>query len=137
MNYKDILDFVTNNPVCTIATSLENKPHNRAFLTNIIDGKIYFTTSLHKNVGKEIVANGVIELCYLAPDFSTMLRIEAKVFIDENLDLKQKMIDEKDYLKGFSADDETFILFTLEDAKARFWSLADNMKEEELEVIKF
>jgi len=137
MSYDDILKFVTQNPVCTLATCAKNQPHNRAFLTNIINDKIYFTTSSHKNVGKEILENRTIELCYLASDFSKMLRIEAKVLIDTDIKLKQKMIDEKEYLKDFKANDETFILFTLEEAKAKFWMLSDNMNEDKLEIIIF
>ena len=57
MNYKEIINFIRQHPVCTIATSIDNQPHVRAFLTNIIDDTLYFTTSLEKNVGKEIMQN--------------------------------------------------------------------------------
>ena len=137
MNYEKIITFVTQNPVCTLATSTDNKPRNRAFLTNIINNKIYFTTSLDKNVGKEILENRKIALCYLAHDFSTMLRINTTANIVNDIKLKQKMIDEKEYLKNFSADDKNFILFTLSNAKATFWTLENNMNEDKLEVIEF
>lgn len=137
MTYNNIIEFVTQNPVCTIATVEKNKPHNRAFLTNIIDDKIYFTTSSHKNVGKEILENHNIELCYLSANFSKMLRINTTVKIEENIVMKQKMIDEKDYLKNFKADDKTFILFTLSNAKATFWTIENNMNESDLESVEF
>ena len=137
MNYNDIIDFVTQNPVCTLATAKNNQPHVRGFLTNIIENKIYFTTSSHKKVGRELLENQKIELCYLASDFSKMLRVEATAKIENNLKLKQKMIDEKEYLKGFKAEDESFILFTLINAKAKFWTLQDNMNEEGLDVFEF
>jgi uncharacterized pyridoxamine 5'-phosphate oxidase family protein len=137
MNYNEIIEFVTQNPVCTLATVENDQPHVRGFLTNIIDHKIYFTTSTHKRVGRELVENQKVELCYLNTDSSVMLRITAKVAFEKSLELKQKLIDEKPYLKGFSADDETFLLFRLENAKAWFWGLADNMQEEGLEVLAF
>ena len=137
MNHNEIIEFVTQNPVCTIATLDNDQPHVRGFLTNIIDHKIYFTTSTHKRVGRELVLNQKVELCYLNADSSVMLRITAKIAFEKSLEMKQKLIDEKPYLKGFRADDETFLLFTLESAKARFWGLADNMKEEGLEVLAF
>jgi len=136
MNHK-IIEFVTQNPVCTLATVENDQPHVRGFLSNIIEHKIYFTTSTHKRVGRELFQNQKVELCYLNADSSVMLRITAKVVFEKSLEMKQKLIDEKPYLKGFSADDETFLLFTLENAKARFWKLADNMKEERLEVLTF
>ena len=137
MNYKNILEFITQNPVCTISTSMDDKPSVRAFLTNIIDDKIYFTTSLDKNVGKEISNNQNSELCYLTSDFSQMLRIKTTLDILDNKVIKQYLIDTKDYLKHFKVDDPSFILFTLSNCEARFWSLQDNLKEDKLEVIKF
>jgi len=137
MNYNEIIEFVTQNPVCTLATVDNDQPHVRGFLSNIIDHKIYFTTSTHKRVGRELLQNQKVELCYLNADSSVMLRITARVAFEKSLEMKQKLIDEKPYLKGFSADDETFLLFTLENAKAWFWGLADNMQEEGLEVLEF
>jgi len=57
MNYTNILEFIQQSPVCTLATSRDNQPRVRAFLTNVIDGKLYFTTSADKNVGSEILEN--------------------------------------------------------------------------------
>jgi len=137
MNYNDILEFVTANPICTIATSDNNQPHVRAFLTNIIDGKIYFTTSLDKKVGQQIVQNQLSELCYLSSDFSKMLRITTTIDILDNKNIKQHLIDTREYLKHFNVDDSSFILFTLSNSVARFWKLEDNLKENSLEKIKF
>ncbi len=137
MDYKDILEFVTQNPVCTIATCRENEPHVRAFLTNIIDDQFYFTTSSHKNVGVEILQNQKSELCYLAPDFSKMLRINTTLDIVDDKKIKQHLIETREYLKGFSAEDENFILFRLSNSKATFWSLENNMREDTLERIAF
>ena len=137
MNYNEIIEFVTQNPVCTLATVENDQPHVRGFLSNIIDNKIYFTTSTHKRVGRELVKNQKVELCYLNADSSVMLRVTARVAFEKSLEMKQNLIDEKPYLKGFRADDETFLLFTLESAKAWFWGLSDNMQEEDLEVLEF
>ncbi len=137
MNYADIIKFVKQNPVCTIATTDKQQAHVRAFLSNIVNDTIYFTTSLHKNVGKQISENNSCELCYLNNDFSIMLRIETKIKILKERELKQHFIDTKEYLKGFSADDESFLLLTLSSSKASFWSLNDNMKEDSLQIIHF
>lgn len=137
MKYKDIVDFITQSPICTIATAKENQPHVRAFLTNIIDDRFYFTTSSKKSVGAEILKNQKSELCYLNSDFSKMLRVTTTLEILDNKNMKQHLIDTRDYLKGFSVNYENFILFSLSDSKARFWTLEDNMKEESLEVLEF
>ncbi len=137
MNYHKIIEFITQNPICTIATMDKNQPHVRAFLTNIINNKIYFTTSLDKKVGQQINKNQKSELCYLNSDFSIMLRITTTLDILDNKDLKQHLIDTKPYLKYFTIDDPTFILFTLSKSQAKFWRLEDNLKEKELEVFEF
>ena len=89
MNYQEIVDFIEQNPVCTIATATNNQPHLRAFLTNIIDNTLYFTTSLEKNVGKEILQNQKSELCYLKQDFSKMLRITTTLKIVDEKKIKE------------------------------------------------
>ena len=137
MRYENILEFVTTHPVCTLATCNNATPHVRGFLTNIINEKIYFTTSLAKAVGRQIIQNPHSELCYLNSDFSTMLRIRTTLQILDDRIIKQQLIDTRDYLKGFSVDDESFLLLSLSDSKATFWKLSDNLHEDELEVIAF
>ncbi len=137
MSYHDIITFVEQNPVCTIATAEQDQPHVRGFLTNIIEDKIYFTTSLDKRVGKQITQNQKSELCYLAPDFSTMLRITTTLEILDDKKIKQHLIDNREYLKHFDVNDPSFILFTLSNSQATFWKLADNLKEDGLKKILF
>ena len=137
MSYHDIITFIEQNPVCTIATSHQDQPHVRAFLTNIIEDKIYFTTSLDKQVGKQISQNQKSELCYLSPDFSTMLRITTTLEILNDKKIKQHLIDNREYLKHFDVNDPSFILFTLSNSQATFWTLLDNLKEDGLEKILF
>jgi len=137
MNYKSILKFIEQNPVCTIATAINNQPHVRAFLTNIIDETLYFTTSADKKVGQEILNNRESELCYLASDYSKMLRIRTTIKIIEDTKMKQHLIDTREYLKHFSVEDPSYILFTLSNSEATFWTLEDNLKEEKLQKIRF
>jgi len=137
MNYHNIVEFIKQNPICNIATCQGEQPHTRAFLTNIIDDKFYFTTSSTKSVGKQIQHNSKSELCYLKADFSKMLRIETNLKIIDDKNIKQHLIDTKDYLKGFDRDDPTFLLFTLCDSKATFWNIEDNLKEKDIATIIF
>ena len=137
MSYHDIIAFVEQNPVCTIATAEQDQPHVRGFLTNIIEDKIYFTTSLDKKVGKQIKQNQKSELCYLSPDFSTMLRITTTLEIVDDKKIKQHLIDNREYLKHFDVNDPSFILFTLSNSQATFWKLEDNLKEDSLEKFFF
>ena len=136
MSCKDVLEFAKENPVCFLATLDGEQPRVRAFLTVLFDDdRIYFTTGATKNVFKQLSTNPKVELCYCSRDFSKMMRITREIEIVADHAKKQRLIDERDYLKNFKADDPQFILLRLSRGKARFWTMADNMKENELEVV--
>jgi pyridoxamine 5'-phosphate oxidase len=133
----EILAFITQNPVCTLASAEGDQPHARGFLSNIIDGKLYFTSSTDKAVGRQLRANPKIELCYLSQDFSKMLRIRARMKEADDRAVKQRLIDTRDYLAHFSADDPAFMLLTPVNGEAWFWTLADNLNEDAIESVPF
>ena len=140
MSLKDIIAFARENPVCTIATMDGDQPRVRAFLTVLFDDdKIYFTTASTKNVYKQIMKNPKIELCYCSRDFSKMMRITGEIEIIDDRQKKQKLLDERDYLKSFrgNADDPKFILLRLSHGRALFWTLENNMREDEIKAIEF
>jgi pyridoxamine 5'-phosphate oxidase len=140
MSFKDVQAFVQENPACFIATIDGDQPRVRGFLTVLFDdGKLYFTTGTMKNVYKQLIANPNVELCYCSQDFRTMLRIAGKIEIIEDQEKKQQLLNERDYLKSFGgkADDPRFILLRLSHGKARFWTLRQNMRENEIPVIEF
>lgn len=138
MSYEDIIAFAKQNPICSIATVDGDQPHVRGFLSVFFDdNKIYFTTGATKNVFKQLSKNPKVELCYLARDFSKMMRITGKIEVVDDRTKKQKLIDEMDYLRGFKADDPNYILLCLSYGKARFWTLANNMREKDIEIIEF
>lgn len=135
MKSESIIEFISANPVCSLATLSENKPHVRGFLSNIIDGKLYFTTAASKRVAKQLVTNPEVALCYFSQDFSRMLRIEGHIVFCDDKTIKQTIINMRDYLQGFSADDPEFMLLTVE-GTGTFWSLTDNLHERELEALQ-
>ena len=137
MNYNDILEFVKQNPICNLATCEGTQAHTRAFVTNIIDGRFYFTTSALKSVGKQIMSNPKSELCYQNSDFSRMLRITTTIKITDDKKIKQYLIDNREYLKDMDINDPDFMLFTIENSTAHFWSIENNLKEDDIEKIHF
>ena len=137
MNLNDVLAFVTENPVCTFTTMDNDQPRARGFLTVLFDdGKLYFTTGTNKSVYDQLKRNPKVELCYFAKDFMTQLRITGEVeFVDDRAK-KQKLLDERDYLKGIgTVDNPIFKLLRIAHGKARFWTIKDNMREQGLETV--
>ncbi len=140
MSLENILAFVKENPVCIVATTEGDQPHVRAFLSVIFDDNcIYFTTASTKSVFKQIASNPKVELCYCSQDYSRMMRLTGKFEIVDDRQKKQTLIDERDYLKPWKgkADDPVFILLRISHGAARFWSLENNMKENEIQEIVF
>ena len=140
MSKEDVLAFVRENPACFIATMDGDQPRVRGFLTVLFDdGKLYFTTGTMKSVYSQLAKNPKIELCYCSPDFRKTLRIAGTIEIVDDLAKKQQLVNERDYLKPFKdrADDPSFILLRLSQGKARFWTIAQNMREKDIPVIEF
>ncbi len=140
MSREEVLAFIQENPACFIATMDGDQPRVRGFLTVLFgDGKLYFTTGTMKSVYDQLVKNPKVELCYHTPDYSKTLRIAGKVEIVDDLAKKQQLVNERDYLKPFKdkADDPSFILLRLTHGKARFWTIAQNMREKDIPVIEF
>src|SRR5512143_46314 len=138
MTFNDVLDFVRENPVCFLATMDGDQPRVRGVVTVLFDdGKLYFTTGAKKAVYRQLMAHPKVELCCCTQDYQRMLRIAGAMEVVDDREKKQKLIEERDYLKGLTADDPRFVLLRMPHGSARFWTLADNMKEDQLEIIEF
>jgi len=140
MDYSDVLAFVKENPVFFLATAEGPQPRVRALFSEFFDdGLIHFTTSTTKKVGRQVDGNPAVELCYCSPDFATMLRITCRLELVDDLDKKRVLLDRRDYLRAFTdrPDDPRFMLLRVTHGEARFWTIADNLKEDEIEAIEF
>ena len=137
-SYSDVIDFIKKNPICTFATVEGNQPRVRGFFTILFDDDcIYFTTGAPKDVYQQLIINPKVELCYLTPGFGTMLRIAGSVeFVDDRVK-KQKLIEEKPYLRDFTPDSPEFILLRLTHGTARFWTITDTMRGKDTRAIEF
>jgi pyridoxamine 5'-phosphate oxidase len=141
MTYEDLARFIGENPVCSIATMDGDQPRVRKFLTILYEGEPgpWFTTGTMKSVGRQLEKNPKVELCYVSPDFATMLRVTGIVEFVDDMEKKRQLYAERDYLKAAfdNPADPAYKLLHIAHGSAKFWSLADNMKEDSLEVIEF
>jgi general stress protein 26 len=83
-----------------------------------------------------MTANPKVEIAFFAPDFSRILRITGEIEEIDDRAKKQSLIETQDYLKGFSAADPVLKLLRVIKGNARFWTMADNLKESGLEIIE-
>jgi uncharacterized pyridoxamine 5'-phosphate oxidase family protein len=101
MDKKEILAFITKNPVAYMATVEGKKPHVRAMGTYKADEKegIVFSMQAIKDVYKQIEKNPEVELCYFAN--GVQVRVNGKFDIWKNMTEAQKeeMLKIRPFLK--------------------------------------
>ena len=95
-----------------IATADKDQPRVRPFGTiHIFEGKLYIQTGRKKNVAKQLLANGKVELCTMKGD--EWIRVSGELVDDKRVEAKASMLDEYQSLKSmYSAEDEnTMVLY--------------------------
>jgi uncharacterized pyridoxamine 5'-phosphate oxidase family protein len=143
MNFKDYVKFANENRVCYVATTEGNQPRVRALGMWFADERgFYFQTESVKSICKQLKNNNTIELCFYAPgpDPGTMMRVTGKVEFVDDLALKNKVLADRAFLKAVGIkgpEDPLLVIFRVYSGEAYFWTIADNMKEAEIERVKF
>ncbi len=143
MNFQDCVKFANENRVCYIATTEGNQPHVRPLGMWFADDKgFFFQTESVKSVYKQLKSNNKVELCFYAPgpDVGTVMRVIGKVDFINDLALKSKVLADRPFLKALGIqgpENPLLVIFRVYSGEAYFWTMADNMKETDIERIKF
>jgi pyridoxamine 5'-phosphate oxidase len=100
MDKKEILAFITENPMSNLATIDGKAPRVRGMETYRADenGLIFYTSKM-KDVFKQIAKNPEVEVCYFAK--GTQVRVRGKMEILEDLALKKEIVSKRPFLKPF------------------------------------
>jgi len=124
MDKKEMLAFITANPICYLATVEVNKPHVRGMGTHKADenGIIYFTNRT-KKVAKQLVVNPETEVCYFAN--GTQLRVNGRAEEVKDNALKQEIVDKYPFLKPNIEKHglDYMAVFRLKPVEASTWSM--------------
>ncbi|KPK80406.1 MAG: hypothetical protein AMS27_17060 [Bacteroides sp. SM23_62_1] len=144
MDLQECIKFASENPVCFLATSEGDQPRVRALLMWFAnENGFYFATMSPKKVFKQLQSNPKVELCFYnnAADLkdAKMMRITGVVDLLEDEELKNKILQDRAFLAdlvGRPLDDITEV-FRINRGEVYFWTMADILKEPELERIKF
>lgn len=145
MDYQDCIKFANENPVCYIATMDGDQPRVRGFLMWFADEKgFYFHTAASKDVCKQLKNNPKVEVCFYAPEdppnVGKMMRAAGEVEFLNDIALKARLIEERPFLKAIAAggaEDPLLVIFRVYTGEAHFWTMENNMRESEIERIKF
>ena len=144
MEYKDCAEFAAKCGTVFIATTEGNQPHVRPLALQFADERgFYFQTEPVKNFYKQLQANKNVELCFYDTEgggLGRVMRVNGEIEFVNDLELKAKLIEERPFFKMLGIekpDDPLFVLFRVYRGEAFFWTMADNMKESEIEKIRF
>ncbi len=143
MNFQDCVKFANEHRVCYIATVEGNQPRVRAFGMWFADDKgFYFQTASVKSIYKQLMNNKKVELCFYAggPDVGPMMRVTGEVEFVNDLGLKRKVLIDRPFLKAMGykgPEDPLLVIFRVYTGEAYIWTMANSMKEAEIERVKF
>ncbi len=145
MDLKDYIEFANKNPSCFIATAEGDQPRVRGFLLWYADESgFYFHTGTTKNVCRQLKKNPKLEVCFIAPSQNQadikMMRVSGKVKFVDDLKLKARLLEERPFLKALGTgkpDDPMLAVFRIYTGEAHFWKMENNLRESEIERVKF
>ena len=109
---KQVCDFLKAAKVYYIATVEKDQPHVRPFGTvHIFENRLYIQTGRKKNVAKQLLANGKVEICAMKD--RQVLRVTGTLVEDPRREAKASMLDAYPGLKKmYSPDDgNTMVLY--------------------------
>ncbi len=137
MDIKSCIDFTNENKVCYLATTENGDPRVRALGFWFADETgFYFQTGAMKSLYKQLLSNPQVEACFYKAVSMTgkMLRIAGEIEFMEDLELKERVMQERPFLKNFglTAHDPNLIVFRLEHGHAHFWTMEDNLKPKQM-----
>lgn len=143
MNFQDFVKFANENRVCYVATTEGDQPRVRALQMWFADEKgFYFQTESVKSICQQLKENNKIEVCFYAPgpDLGPMMRVSGRVKFIDDLSLKRKVLEDRPFLKSIGIkgpEDPLLVIFHVYTGEAYFWTIANNMKDKDIERVKF
>lgn len=119
MDKKEILEFITKNPIAYLATAEGNKPHVRALGTyRADDNGIIFSMQSDKDVYKQCMKNPETEICYYAD--GVMIRVSGQMEPIADMELKKEITEARPFYKpGIEKNGWDYVgAFKVKNAKA-------------------
>jgi len=125
MDKKEILEFISQNPIGNLATIDGQAARVRCMDTFRADEDgLIFYTGKNKDVFKQIVKNPGIEVCYYAKGIQVRVRGKAEIIEDEAL--KKEIVAKKAFLQPYYKNHslDNMGVFRLK-GKATTWTMQD------------
>jgi pyridoxamine 5'-phosphate oxidase len=132
MNKNEILEFISKNPSCSLATCEGNKPHARGMLTySANDDGILFHTGKTKDLHKQLMKNPNVELCFGSGKIENFIqvRISGKAELDEDIGLKKEIVHKREFLKPMVEREgyDFLAVYRIRKGVATVWTMQTNL----------
>lgn len=145
MDFQDCIRFANENPLCHIATVEGVQPRVRILIMWFADESgFYFQTQSVKALCKQIKNNPKVELCFYAPRTDSpvgkMLRVSGDAEILNDMAIRARAIKERPQVKRWGIEkpeDPLLEVFRIYTGEAHLWTTEYNLRESEIERIKF
>jgi len=134
MTKEEIFEFVTKNPVFSLATIDGSQPRVRMIMLYKADTDgIIFCTGRDKAVHKQLQSNPAAELCFYNTEQGLQVRFEGTVEMLDDLQLKKQVVEAFSFLKPWVESEgyDVMITYRLQNAKATTWTMETNYDAKE------
>jgi uncharacterized pyridoxamine 5'-phosphate oxidase family protein len=134
MTKEEIFEFIKENPVFSLASAEDNKPHVRIMMLYRADETgIIFNTGENKDVHRQLTANPQVEMCFYDAEQGRQVRISGTVEVLEDLELKKRVVADYPFLKEWVDREgyEVLIVYRLSKGKATPWTMETNFQPKE------
>ncbi len=137
MDVNDCIKFANENQVCYLATVDNDQPRVRALAFWFADQTgFYFQTGAMKPFYNQLLTNPKTEVCFfkVVDSADKMLRITGEVEFIDNHQLRERVINDRPYLKSFgiTIDSPELIIFRMSHGQAHFWTMETNLLPKEI-----
>ena len=139
MTTQECIQFATEHPVCSLATVDGDQPRVRTFLLwRANENGFYFETFHPKDVYEQLKNNPKVEVCFFNNESdlekAKTMRLTGEVEFRDDPDLKKQLLEDRPFLQ----DAEPVLeLFRVHSGEAFFWTMADVLKEKQIERVRF
>ena len=131
MTRKEVLEFMSSNPIFHLATVEGDKPHVRGMLLYRADENgVIFNTGKIKDLYRQLTENPNVEMSFTNGIFENLIqiRVVGTVELDEDLDLKKEIVQKRDFLKPWveQVGYDALAVYRLKNGVATVWTMATN-----------
>jgi uncharacterized pyridoxamine 5'-phosphate oxidase family protein len=123
---QEIKEYLAECKVFYLATVDGDQARVRPFgVSEIYNGRLYLMTAKSKDVFKQLVVNPKFELSATKENQSEWIRISGRLVNDDDVVMKQYILDQNPELKQFYQADDNMAALYISDGEARFFSYSD------------